>query len=102
MTKYLACRRQEILNALLSSTSQSRQGADQELEGIQQRCTREYLSLVQHVAPYQLSLLWFQNMRIRCLSGDTYYSKAGKKFAGQVLEKFVLVDCDQVLAGTYR
>ncbi|NWH58246.1 FA83C protein, partial [Geococcyx californianus] len=43
----------------------------------------------------------FQNMRIRCLSGDTYYSKAGKKFAGQVLEKFILIDCDQVLAGTY-
>ncbi|NXA88395.1 FA83C protein, partial [Melanocharis versteri] len=43
----------------------------------------------------------FPNMRIRCLSGDTYYSKAGKKFSGQVLEKFVLVDCDQVLAGTY-
>lgn len=43
----------------------------------------------------------FPNMRIRCLSGDMYYSKAGKKFAGQVLEKFVLVDCDQVLAGTY-
>ncbi|XP_009936910.2 protein FAM83C [Opisthocomus hoazin] len=43
----------------------------------------------------------FPNMRIRCLSGDTYYSKAGKKFAGQVLEKFVLIDCDQVLAGTY-
>ncbi|XP_008504522.1 protein FAM83C [Calypte anna] len=41
------------------------------------------------------------NMRVRCLSGDTYYSKAGKKFAGQVLEKFVLIDCDQVLAGTY-
>ncbi|XP_064023921.1 protein FAM83C [Pogoniulus pusillus] len=43
----------------------------------------------------------FPNMRVRCLSGDTYYSKAGKKFAGQVLEKFVLIDCDQVLAGTY-
>ncbi|NXY87683.1 FA83C protein, partial [Alcedo cyanopectus] len=43
----------------------------------------------------------FQNMRIRCLMGDTYYSKAGKKFAGQVLEKFILIDCDQVLAGTY-
>ncbi|KAM9372007.1 protein FAM83C [Phaethornis superciliosus] len=41
------------------------------------------------------------NMRVRCLSGDTYYSKAGKKFAGQVLEKFILIDCDQVLAGTY-
>ncbi|NXN98138.1 FA83C protein, partial [Rhinopomastus cyanomelas] len=43
----------------------------------------------------------FPNMRVRCLGGDTYYSKAGKKFAGQVLEKFVLIDCDQVLAGTY-
>ncbi|XP_065610082.1 protein FAM83C [Cyrtonyx montezumae] len=43
----------------------------------------------------------FPNMRVRCLSGDTYYSKAGKKFAGQVLEKFILIDCDQVVAGTY-
>ncbi|NWI62088.1 FA83C protein, partial [Todus mexicanus] len=43
----------------------------------------------------------FPNMRIRCLSGDKYYSKAGKKIAGQVLEKFILIDCDQVLAGTY-
>uniref|UniRef100_A0A8D0FIW0 Family with sequence similarity 83 member C n=1 Tax=Strix occidentalis caurina TaxID=311401 RepID=A0A8D0FIW0_STROC len=57
--------------------------------------------LVQYMSPYQLCFLWFQNMRIRCLSGDTYYSKAGKKFAGQVLEKFILIDCDQVLAGTY-
>ncbi|XP_009951024.1 PREDICTED: protein FAM83C [Leptosomus discolor] len=43
----------------------------------------------------------FPNMRVRCLSGDTYYSKSGTKFAGQVLEKFILIDCDQVLAGTY-
>uniref|UniRef100_A0A8C8VMZ8 Family with sequence similarity 83 member C n=1 Tax=Pelusios castaneus TaxID=367368 RepID=A0A8C8VMZ8_9SAUR len=41
------------------------------------------------------------NMRVHCVSGDTYYSKAGKKFAGQVLEKFILIDCEQVLAGTY-
>uniref|UniRef100_A0A8C0F3G5 Family with sequence similarity 83 member C n=1 Tax=Bubo bubo TaxID=30461 RepID=A0A8C0F3G5_BUBBB len=60
-----------------------------------------HFSLVQYMSPYQLCFLWFQNMRIRCLSGDTYYSKAGKKFAGQVLEKFILIDCDQVLAGTY-
>ncbi|XP_062445262.1 protein FAM83C [Rhea pennata] len=43
----------------------------------------------------------FPNVCIRYLSGDTYYSKAGKKFAGRVLEKFTLIDCDQVLAGTY-
>uniref|UniRef100_A0A8C4YEF8 Scaffolding anchor of CK1 domain-containing protein n=1 Tax=Gopherus evgoodei TaxID=1825980 RepID=A0A8C4YEF8_9SAUR len=39
----------------------------------------------------------FPNMRVRCVSGDTYYSKGGKKFEGQVLEKFVLIDCDHVL-----
>ncbi|XP_054837696.1 protein FAM83C [Eublepharis macularius] len=43
----------------------------------------------------------FPNMRIRCVSGDTYYSKAGKKLAGQALEKFMMIDCEQVLAGTY-
>ncbi|KAL7985451.1 hypothetical protein Chor_004021 [Crotalus horridus] len=41
------------------------------------------------------------NMRIRSVSGDTYYSKAGKKLTGQAFEKFVLIDCEQVLAGTY-
>ncbi|KYO40965.1 protein FAM83C [Alligator mississippiensis] len=44
----------------------------------------------------------FPNMRVRYVSGDIYYSKAGKKFGGQVLENFVLIDCDQVLTGTYR
>ncbi|XP_025071502.1 protein FAM83C-like, partial [Alligator sinensis] len=43
----------------------------------------------------------FPNMRVRYVSGDIYYSKAGKKFGGQVLENFVLIDCDQVLTGTY-
>ncbi|XP_048353983.1 protein FAM83C [Sphaerodactylus townsendi] len=43
----------------------------------------------------------FPNMRIRYVSGDTYYSKAGKKLAGQALEKFMMIDCEQVLAGTY-
>ncbi|XP_062975900.1 protein FAM83C [Elgaria multicarinata webbii] len=43
----------------------------------------------------------FPNMRIRCVSGETYYSKAGKKLTGQALEKFVMIDCEQVLAGTY-
>ncbi|XP_013914797.1 PREDICTED: protein FAM83C [Thamnophis sirtalis] len=43
----------------------------------------------------------FLNMRIRSVSGDIYYSKAGKKLTGQALEKFVLIDCEQVLAGTY-
>uniref|UniRef100_A0A8C5G251 Family with sequence similarity 83 member C n=1 Tax=Gouania willdenowi TaxID=441366 RepID=A0A8C5G251_GOUWI len=42
------------------------------------------------------------NMRIRSVCGDTYCTKSGKKFTGQVLEKFLIVDCEQVLAGSYR
>ncbi|XP_028303092.1 protein FAM83C-like [Gouania willdenowi] len=41
------------------------------------------------------------NMRIRSVCGDTYCTKSGKKFTGQVLEKFLIVDCEQVLAGSY-
>lgn len=43
-----------------------------------------------------------QNMRVRSTCGDTYCSKAGRRFTGQALEKFVIVDCEQVVAGSYR
>lgn len=43
-----------------------------------------------------------QNMRIRSVCGDTYCTKSGKKFAGQVLEKFMIIDCEEVIAGSYR
>ncbi|XP_067856857.1 protein FAM83C [Heptranchias perlo] len=41
------------------------------------------------------------NMRIRSVMGDTYCTKSGKKFNGQVLEKFMIVDLEQVVAGSY-
>ncbi|XP_055977913.1 protein FAM83C [Sorex fumeus] len=41
------------------------------------------------------------NMRVRSTCGDTYCSKAGRRFTGQALEKFVLIDCEQVVAGSY-
>ncbi|XP_068578363.1 protein FAM83C [Cebidichthys violaceus] len=41
------------------------------------------------------------NMRIRSTCGDTYCTKSGKKFSGQVLEKFLIIDCEQVIAGSY-
>ncbi|XP_006144110.1 protein FAM83C [Tupaia chinensis] len=41
------------------------------------------------------------NMRVRSTCGDTYCSKAGRRFAGQALEKFVIIDCEQVVAGSY-
>ncbi|KAK1900722.1 Protein FAM83C [Dissostichus eleginoides] len=42
------------------------------------------------------------NMRIRTTCGDTYCTKSGKKFSGQVLEKFLIIDCEEVIAGSYR
>ncbi|XP_048464203.1 protein FAM83C [Rhincodon typus] len=42
------------------------------------------------------------NMRIRSVVGDTYCTKSGKKFSGQVLEKFMIIDLEQVVAGSYR
>ncbi|KAI5940542.1 Protein FAM83C [Manis javanica] len=41
------------------------------------------------------------NMRVRSMCGDTYCSKAGRRVMGQALEKFVIIDCEQVVAGSY-
>uniref|UniRef100_A0A4W5K2A7 Family with sequence similarity 83 member C n=1 Tax=Hucho hucho TaxID=62062 RepID=A0A4W5K2A7_9TELE len=42
------------------------------------------------------------NMRIRSVCGDTYCTKSGKKFTGQVQEKFMVIDCEEVIAGSYN
>ncbi|XP_068172468.1 protein FAM83C isoform X3 [Antennarius striatus] len=42
-----------------------------------------------------------KNMRIRSVCGDTYCTKSGRKFTGQVLEKFMIIDCEEVIAGSY-
>ncbi|XP_072237464.1 protein FAM83C [Leuresthes tenuis] len=41
------------------------------------------------------------NMRIRSVCGDTYCTKSGKKFTGQVLEKYLIIDCEEVVTGSY-
>ncbi|MED6254539.1 hypothetical protein ATANTOWER_028763 [Ataeniobius toweri] len=41
------------------------------------------------------------NMRIRTVCGDTYCTRGGKKFTGQVLERFMIIDCEEVIAGSY-
>ncbi|XP_062326245.1 protein FAM83C [Osmerus eperlanus] len=41
------------------------------------------------------------NMRVRTVCGDTYCTKSGKKFTGQVQEKFMIIDCEEVIAGSY-
>lgn len=43
----------------------------------------------------------FSNFKIRSVSGDTYCTKSGQKFTGQMLQKFMIVDCEHVVAGSY-
>ncbi|XP_028835777.1 protein FAM83A [Denticeps clupeoides] len=40
-------------------------------------------------------------MSIRSVCGQSYCAKSGRKFAGQIKEKFIIVDCAQVLVGSY-
>ncbi|XP_063299006.1 protein FAM83B [Pelobates fuscus] len=42
-----------------------------------------------------------RNMRVRTVQGQEYLSKSGAKFCGQMEQKFLLVDCEKVLYGTY-
>ncbi|XP_066534499.1 uncharacterized protein fam83ha isoform X2 [Hoplias malabaricus] len=40
-------------------------------------------------------------LRIRIVSGSTYFCHTGKSFKGQMMNRFVLVDCRIVLSGNY-
>ncbi|KAK7139822.1 hypothetical protein R3I94_012457 [Phoxinus phoxinus] len=40
-------------------------------------------------------------MRVRTVSGSTYSCRSGKTFKGQMMDRFILVDCRAVLSGNY-
>ncbi|XP_050982272.1 serine-rich adhesin for platelets isoform X3 [Labeo rohita] len=40
-------------------------------------------------------------MRVRTVCGSTYYCRTGKTFKGQMMDRFILVDCRAVLSGNY-
>lgn len=42
-----------------------------------------------------------RNMRVRTVKGQEYISKSGAKFCGKMEQKFLLVDCEKVMYGTY-
>ena len=41
-------------------------------------------------------------MRVRTLTGNTYYMRSGAKIVGKVHEKFMLIDGIRVTTGSYR
>lgn len=43
-----------------------------------------------------------QKMRVRTITGTTYYMRSGGKVTGQVHERFMLIDGIKVATGSYR
>ncbi|XP_065607574.1 protein FAM83H [Cyrtonyx montezumae] len=49
----------------------------------------------------RVNLNYVEFLRVRTVSGPTYYCRTGMSFKGHVKEKFLLVDCMVVLSGNY-
>ncbi|MCI4390155.1 hypothetical protein PGIGA_G00119350 [Pangasianodon gigas] len=43
-----------------------------------------------------------QHMRVRTLTGSTYYMRSGARITGKVHERFMLIDGNRVATGSYR
>uniref|UniRef100_A0A8C3SDG3 Family with sequence similarity 83 member H n=1 Tax=Chelydra serpentina TaxID=8475 RepID=A0A8C3SDG3_CHESE len=52
-------------------------------------------------AKCKVNLNYVEFLRVRTVSGPTYYCRTGMSFKGHVKEKFLLVDCMVVLSGNY-
>ncbi|XP_018418153.1 PREDICTED: protein FAM83H [Nanorana parkeri] len=52
-------------------------------------------------AKCRVNLNLVEFLRVRTLAGPTYFCRNGTTFKGNLLEKFILVDCSVVLSGTY-
>ncbi|KAG7219928.1 hypothetical protein INR49_001858 [Caranx melampygus] len=48
-----------------------------------------------------INILDFQSIRVRTVQGQQYQCQSGAKFHGGLEQKFILVDCQTVLYGTY-
>lgn len=44
----------------------------------------------------------FQQMRVRTITGTTYYTRSGARITGKVHERFMLIDGNRVATGSYR
>nr|XP_003411567.1 protein FAM83C [Loxodonta africana] len=79
------------------------------MEASSRRGVPVYLLLAQEYLRHFLEMCYkmdlngghLPNVRVRSTCGDTYCSKAGRRFTGQALEKFVIIDCEQVVVGSY-
>ncbi|XP_054074716.1 protein FAM83D-A-like [Rissa tridactyla] len=79
------------------------------LEACSQRQVKAYILLDQSSFPHFLKMCkdlgvdleQEKLMRVRTLTGNTYYTRSGAKIVGKVREKFMLIDGIRVTTGSY-
>ncbi|KAA8593473.1 protein FAM83D [Etheostoma spectabile] len=84
------------------------------LKDLQEACSHRkvpvYILLDQSCAPAFLKMCRnggvfledLQQMRVRTITGTTYYMRSGARITGEVHERFMLIDGNKVATGSYR
>ncbi len=47
-------------------------------------------------------ILFMKQMKVRSITGSTYYMRSGARITGKVHERFMLIDGNRVATGSYR
>uniref|UniRef100_A0A1A8BSJ5 Family with sequence similarity 83, member D n=1 Tax=Nothobranchius kadleci TaxID=1051664 RepID=A0A1A8BSJ5_NOTKA len=66
---------------------------------LDQSCAPAFLQMCRNVG---VRLDDLQQMRVRTITGTTYYTRAGARITGKVHERFMLIDGNRVATGSYR
>lgn len=45
---------------------------------------------------------YLKHMKVRSITGSTYYMRSGAQITGKVHERFMLIDGNRVATGSYR
>ncbi|XP_037303828.2 protein FAM83D isoform X2 [Pungitius pungitius] len=66
---------------------------------LDQSCAPAFLKMCKNI---NLRLDDLQQMRVRTITGTTYYMRSGARITGEVHERFMLIDGNRVATGSYR
>ncbi|XP_023134119.2 protein FAM83D [Amphiprion ocellaris] len=66
---------------------------------LDQSCAPAFLKMCRNV---NVGLDDLQQMRVRTVTGTTYYMRSGARITGEVHERFMLIDGNRVATGSYR
>lgn len=66
---------------------------------LDQSCAPAFLKMCRNVS---VRLDDLQQMRVRIITGTTYYMRSGARITGKVHERFMLIDGSRVATGSYR